>query len=156
MNLLRCAAESHIKEAYLIDFAISGMDTLREVKIMNHKYTNSFTHAYCMNCATTSTVEHNGLEGYCLGCGTQGILHRCSDTHPMSQPYWLPLYEAARDAACPWCGPVQRAGEQLASSQSAPEWLKAVGEVAVGVAKVAGPILVGAMVLEMLFPSEKA
>lgn len=139
-----------------IDFVLLSEDTLCEVGNMDYKYMNSFTHAFCISCSTTSAVEHNGLEGYCLGCGTRGVLHRCADAHPMSQPFWLPLYEAARDVACPWCGPVQKAGEQVASSEDAPEWLRAIGELAAKVAKVAGPVLVGVMMLEVLFPSRRA
>jgi hypothetical protein len=44
----------------------------------------------------------------------------------------------------------------VASSEDAPEWLRAIGELAAKVAKVAGPVLVGVMMLEVLFPSRRA
>jgi hypothetical protein len=139
-----------------IDFVVVRIDTLGEVPFMSYGYMNYFTHAHCLNCATTSIVEHNGLEGYCFGCGTRGVLHSCPDAHPLSQPFWLPLYETAVDAVCPWCSPVRQVGERLASSEEAPEWLRELGDIAIKVVMIAGPVLLAKAVLDAVTPRKNA
>jgi hypothetical protein len=144
-----------VKQITNIDFVSLTVDTVRGVLIMSYRYMDHYYQIFCLNCRATSTVQYNGVEGYCLGCGTRGVLHRCPDANSISQPFWMPIYEAAVDAVCPWCAPVRRVGEHLAASKEAPEWVRALGNLAIGVVAVAGPVLLAKVVLDSVLDSTR-
>ena len=74
---------------------------------------------YCKFCLHQSYIEHDGVNGFCLGCGTPVV--KRNEPNNIFQQAWFPLAEVAVSIASPPAGAALKTLERVDEAAS-PDW----------------------------------
>jgi len=91
---------------------------------------------YCKFCFRQSYIEHDGVNGHCVGCGTPVI-----NVGDVFQAKWFPLAEAMVSAEWPIGGAALKTLERIDESAT-PDWQPLLNLAAVVIIGAVGALIV--------------
>jgi len=100
---------------------------------------------FCKFCLRQSFIEHDGVNGYCLGCQTPVVRHRT--TSDIFHAEWFPVAEVIAGEVSPPAGAALKTLERIDESAPA-DWQPLLNLAAVAIISV-----VGGLILREVFSS---